>query len=165
MKGDCKGLYKNRNFGRATKKDDSSLVVFFWKFRFAVKEILFPLISGFTPRYIGILSLCVLVSGRIKIKPVYRVRPTYIKRINFRRHKFSLVIIFVGTNSQYSEQIRKNSRKLIPAKYAITADSRKLIPPKKLNCRFTKISFSELPNNKKIFLKKVRIMFKFISLD
>ena len=40
-------------------------------------------------------------------------------------HKFSRVLIFAGINSRNRPQIRKNSRKLMPAKYAKTADSRK----------------------------------------
>ena len=58
----------------------------------------------------------------------------YIKGINFRRYKFSRVLIFAGINSRNFVKIRENSRKLIPAKYAKMADSRKLIPAKNLNC-------------------------------
>ena len=49
----------------------------------------------------------------------------YIKGINFRRYKFSRVLIFAGINSRNFVKIRENSRKLIPAKYAKMADSRK----------------------------------------
>ena len=78
----------------------------------------------------------------------------YIKGINFRRHKFSWVLNFAGTNSRNSEQIRENSLKLILAKYAITDDSRKLIPAKFLNRRFAKIDFRKLTNDQEILLKK-----------
>ena len=49
----------------------------------------------------------------------------YIKGINFRGHKFSRVLIFTGINSRNHQQFRENSRKLMPAKYAKTVDSRK----------------------------------------
>ena len=45
--------------------------------------------------------------------------------INFRGYKFSRVLIFAGINSRNFVKIRENSRKLIPAKYAKMADSRK----------------------------------------